>query len=241
MLDGDRIVLAGAVALSALAQAATGFGFGLLVVPLLTLATTPESAVVLTLVFGAVATAVMAARERRDVDRPAAARLAATALVGLPVGVLVYERTSTAGLQVAIGVLIIGSAIALHAGLELPARPSVDLVGGLAAGVLNTSTGTGGPPVVAVLQGRRLRPAPFRATANVVFFVIDVAALAGYAATGQVSARLLVVALLTLPAMAAGAWVGVQVRDLVPTAAFRLVVLTMLGGSGVAALLTALL
>ena len=56
------------------------------------------------------------------------------------------------------------------------------------SGVLATSIGVNGPPLVAVYHGRGFAPAAFRATASAVFFVTGVVAAVLLVGAGAMSA-----------------------------------------------------
>jgi uncharacterized membrane protein YfcA len=93
--------------------------------------------------------------------------------------------------------------------------------------------------VVAVLQARAVPAAVFRATASVVFCVIDVVAVAGFLVRGDITGQLVLVSLCTLPGLALGAWIGIRLRPLLDPQVFRVVVLGLLALSGITAIVTA--
>jgi uncharacterized membrane protein YfcA len=234
-------VILGVVCFASLVQLASGFGFALLCVPLLTLVVDAHLAVLIALLLGVAGTGYQALSGRRDFDRGVVARLLVAAFLGMPVGLYVYSRTSPQGLKIAVGALILASALLLLRGFSIrDSSRAVDLGVGLLTGFLTTSIGTSGPPVVAVLQARSVTAVVFRATASVVFCVIDVVAVAGFAARGDVTWPLVLLALCTLPGMLLGAWIGILVRPLLTPDTFRWLVVALLAGSGLTAIVTAL-
>jgi uncharacterized membrane protein YfcA len=234
-------LVVGIVAFAATIQLATGFGFALVCVPLLVLFIDPHVAVVIALQIGMIGALYQAVEGRRHINRGVVARLTAAALFGLPLGLWVYAHSSPELLKILIGVVILATVALLVRGVSINrSSPPVDIIAGLITGFLTTSTGTSGPPIVTILQARRVTPLVFRATTSTVFCVLDAASIVAFAATGRLPWSVMLTTLGTLPAMGLGAWIGVKVRPLLTPRAFRFVVLLLLAWSGVAAILTAL-
>jgi uncharacterized membrane protein YfcA len=238
---GALALACGVVTFAATVQLATGFGFALVCVPLLVLFLDPHVAVLIALQIGILGALYQAVEGRRHMNRGVVTRLTAAAFVGLPVGGLVYARSSPRVLTIVVGVVTLVTVALLARGLTFKrTSPPLDIVAGLLTGVLTTSTGTSGPPIVTVLQARKVAPPEFRATTSVVFCVLDTAAIAAFAVAGRLTLPLFLATLGTLPGLGIGAWVGTKVRRLLSPAAFRIVVLALLSWSGLAAILSAL-
>lgn len=239
---GSLILVVLVIALASVVQLASGFGFALLCVPLLALVIDPHTAVLMALLLGMLGTAYQAVTGRGDFDTGVVVRLLSAAMVGMPLGLLVFSFSSPQDLKIIIGAMILATTALLCRGFTIRERsPSVDLCVGLLTGLLTTSTGTSGPPVVAVLQARGVTADVFRATASVVFTVVDVVAIVGFTVQGRVTWPLLALAICTLPGMGLGAWIGVKVRPLLSPRTFRVLVLVLLALSGLIALTTAVL
>lgn len=242
MLDpGPLAVVAAALFIGSTFNALAGFGFSLATVPLMALAVGPKDAVVLSAVFGLLSNGGVAVRYRRDADVPVARRLVLGALVGMPVGLVALVAVPAAPLQAAIGVVVLVAVVALARGWRLPhPGPAVDVASGVATGLLNTSVGVSGPPVVMDLQGRGVAKGPFRTTAATVFGVNGIVALALFAWAGQIHGDLIVGALVALPAWPLGMVVGHRLHERFPEERFRSLVLALLTATAVVALLGAL-
>jgi hypothetical protein len=111
---------------------------------------------------------------------------------------------------------------------------------GFTAGILSTSTGTSGPPIVIALSAKQLEPAVFRATISAIFLVQGAAALVAFAIGGQITRDAVSVALAGLPGVITGSLVGERGFRRLDVPTFRRVVLGMLFVSGVVALFGAL-
>lgn len=222
------VVLAFGVAVGASLTAAAGFGFSLLTMPLMAFVIGPKEAVVLSSIMSLGSNATVAWRSRADVERGVAGRLFLGALLGMPVGVVVLSRLAAEPLQILIGVAVLASATVLALGIKLrrPHTPA-DVGAGFMSGMFKTSVGISGPPIVILLQGRGLAKTAFRATSTAVVVAVNVVSMVLFAVVGEFDRVVLVAALVSLPALPLGYWLGNRVHDRLPEERFRTLVLVM--------------
>jgi uncharacterized protein len=162
------------------------------------------------------------------------------AIVGMPLGLFVLVHADDRVLTLAIAVAVIAFSLLLWRGARLPAGRGTDVAAGFTAGILSTSTGTSGPPIVIALSAKQLEPAVFRATISAIFLVQGSAALVAFAIGGQITRDAMSVALAGLPGVVVGSIVGERGFRRLDTPTFRRVVLGMLFLSGLVALFGAL-
>jgi uncharacterized membrane protein YfcA len=230
-----------AVAVASAAQTLSGFGYALIATPLVAVLVGPKEAVVGLTIAGLLLVAQLASRDRGSVVRGVVLVVTLAAFVGMPLGLLVLERADERTLTLCIAVAVIGFSLLLWRGLRLPASPVTDAVAGFTAGILSTSTGTSGPPIVIALSAKDLVPAQFRSTISTIFLIQGTLSMIGFAAVGRVTSDALSVALAATPGVLVGSLVGERAFRRLDQAAFRRVVLGMLLGSGIVALAGALL
>ena len=230
----------GVVALAAAAQAVSGFGFALIGTPLVAVLVGPKEAVVGLTMIGLVLVAQLSLRGRGQVERQTVLVVTAAAIAGMPLGLLVLTRADDRALTITIAIAVIALSLLLWRGFHLPVGRGTDAAAGFTAGVLSTSTGTSGPPIVIALSSKGMQPAVFRATISAIFLVQGSAALVVFAVGGQITRDTLVVALAGLPGVVIGSIVGERGFRRLDAHTFRRVVLAMLFLSGVVALFGAL-
>ncbi len=231
-----------AVAVAATVQLSAGFGFGLAAVPLLSLTIDAHDAVVVALTLATFTNAYQAWTGRRHTDRRVAGRLIAGAVAGLPVGLIVFLRVDDQVLGAVIGVAVLMAVAVIALGLDLRhAGPGLDVAAGVLSGATTMSVGVNGPPLVFVLQARHFGPVRFRATITTVFFVLDVASVVAFTATGKLDGDVLAAVGAALPGLVVGARAGMAVRHRLDARSFRWLVLSLLMVAGVSALLSAFL
>ena len=241
MPASDALLVLLVVSFAAVAQSFSGFGFGLLVVPLLVLLLGPREAVVTSNVLATALGGAMLLQLRHQVWWGTAGRLFFFAALGMPGGYLVLIRVDRDTLQLLIASTVLAATWLLARGRwRLEQSVFGDMVAGLLSGVLRTATSMSGPPVVLYLQGRGMIPAAFRATITAYFFLSGLLAVTLFAVGGQFDSRSAVASVVGLPGLFVGWRIGGWLYGRVGEDAFRGVVVAILVGSSAAAIVLAL-
>jgi len=241
MTGVDIMVVCGVILATGWVQATAGFGFALLTVPLLLLRLSLEDAVVIATLVGTIGNLGHSLHSRADLDRTLTRRFLLCTILGGPVGAYLLFNVDARWVKLVLGVSVLFGVVALQRGFDGVAQGSwFDWLFGLVSGVLNTATSTNGPPLVFVLQARKVSPAAFRATLNTVFLFSGIYAAVLYALRGKVTSELLLVSAASLPLLLVGSIFGVRMRTRINEATFRKGVLVLLGLSGVSTILSAL-
>ena len=228
------------IVVAGVGQAVSGFGFMLISVPLLTLLMGPREAVPVALAIGQAIALLGWYEGRHEVEWRPVRLLVLGALVGLPLGLLVFRLVPLGLLQVLIGAVVIGLTVLLLVKVRLPAgRPTLFGAGGV-GGVLLGTSGMPGPVMVVALQTVGLGPRPFRSTLQALLSIIGFAGLGAFLVTGGFSVDSVWLILAGLPAT----WVGWRVGDLIfarlDHRTLRIVVLATLFASGASTLIRGL-
>jgi uncharacterized membrane protein YfcA len=237
---GQLIVVAVAIFAAAFVQMLAGFGFALLAMPVMTLAIPVEEAVVIVAVLALATTAWQAIHLRADTDRSLARRLIIASFVGMPLGLVILNVVDDTALKVVLGISVLIATALLVRRMNLShVGPGLDVACGFTSGVLNTSLGTNGPPLVFDLQARAIAADTFRATIATVFVFGNVLALTLFVIDGKVTGDALKAALVAAPAWVLGQALGWPARKHVHGERFRWLVLTLLFAAGVTAIVFA--
>jgi uncharacterized membrane protein YfcA len=108
---------------------------------------------------------------------------------------------------------------------------------GVASGVLNGSTGMGGPPVILFLANQGVEKQSFRANLILYFTCLSVVTATSTGLEGLVTGEVVTYWAVLLPAAVLGALLGMQLARWVDQTQFRqitLVVLILMGASSIA-------
>jgi uncharacterized protein len=196
--------------LAGFTQGVSGFGSGLIAMPLLTLILGIKAAVPLCMLNGLVITGLLSFQLKTHIDWNKIMPLLLGSLPGIFLGALALKRLDGDLLQLGLGVFI-----ALYAGYSLSARPhhlaianQWGYVAGLLTGIISSVFSAGGPPAVIYVSLTSWTKDEIKATLSVFFFVGGIFTALGHAANGLTTAAILREFVVTGPLTLAGAMSG---------------------------------
>jgi uncharacterized membrane protein YfcA len=246
LLSAALLVALFAALLAGVVTGLTGFGIAMISTPLLLFVYEPRTVVVLTLFFSIFISAAVVWDSWHEAQRRLALTLLIPSLFGIVVGTVVLDTIDPDYIRLAVGAIVIFSALLLVRDFRLPGANTRwgTLVAGSASGALSTSTGLAGPPIVLLLASRGLPKHEFRGTTALYFLPMSIAGLVVLAVKGLVEAPEVPLGLVLVPAAILGKAIGTVLLKHVSENAFRAVTLGLViltGTLGVATAVWALL
>lgn len=229
---------------AAFLQAASGFGFALLAMPLVTLALGLEAAGPVVAAAALLLYVTNTVRLRRHVNWGEWTRLGAAGLAGVPLGFWLSAAVPAGWVRAVLGVLLIayaGYALAAAPALGEGLRPSAPSAGwvyvvGLTAGTLAGAYNIPGPPLVVYGDLKAWAREEYRATLQAVFLLSGLLVVGGHLTLGHFTADAGRLILISVPALIAGNLAG-QVSDrYLHGRRFRQLVLVLILATGLALL-----
>jgi uncharacterized membrane protein YfcA len=228
------------ICIAAILQSISGFGFSLLAMPLLSVFVDIHDAVVIATLCGIFTNAVHLKKDHQLVERSIARRISLSALIGMPMGVVVLTVFSATQMRLIIGVVIVALVILMMRNFTLKSENAkIDVVLGVFSGVLATSVSTNGPPLVFLLQSKQLDAWRLRATLSYVFTISGFASFIVLMVAGKGSVEAFQYALISLPAMYLGTLVGRRMRNAITQEVFTRVMYVLLIATAVSTTLAA--
>ena len=215
--------LMAAAAVSGLARGFSGFGAGLIFMPLAAMVLGMRMAAPLMLLLELLAVVSLVRGAWHVAPRPEVVPLSLGLLLGTPLGIWVLASADALALRWGVALVILALLALLVSGWRLrgehgPAVPvGFGMVGGVLAGIATIS----GPPAMAYLLGRNLPKHQVRAIFNLYLAVGDLAALLGCVLAGLMVPALLGPLLVTAPLYAIGIWLGSRMFGLASELTFR--------------------
>ena len=237
----DLALIAVLATVASLPQNVAGFGFALVLAPLLVLFLDPEDTVIIVNILAMLSAAAIVWRLREHIAWRTAGTLFAASFAGMPLGLLVLLVVDGRVLQILIALAVLSGTLALARGLTIGAGNGIAAVAGVAGGFLRTSTSAAGPPVILYLQGRRFPPDTFRATGSCFLMATGAVALVLYAATGRLDAGIGLSVGAAIPGVVIGTAVGATLAGRVSERWFRRIVTIVLIATAATAFVTAIL
>ena len=200
-----------------------GFGFSLLAITAISLVLPPVVVVPSIFLMEIAASVHLLPSVWREVHWRAIGLLLLGCLLATPLGVWLLATTPVAPMQIALGGVVLAAAILLLRGYALrrmPGRAST-VATGAASGLLNGAFGIGGPPVILFFFASPAGVAAGRASVIAYFLGTDLIALAFMLRQDLIGLPQLWLALVFLPALLAGNWLGAKGFRGIEPEAFR--------------------
>jgi uncharacterized protein len=238
LLPPEALLAAAVIVLGAYAVfGLTGFGAGIVALPLLAQLMPIRFAVPMILLMDLLAGGLLGFRQRRHIDRGEMLRLLPFAAVGMLAGVTLLVQAPQRWLLLLLGVFTIVVTVWTLA-KRLPASPVSPrwaVPAGTVGGVFTALFGTGGPLYTAYLARRIADKHRLRATISTLIFCTAMVRLVLFLAMGlYVQPGLIATAALMLPCALAGLALGSRLHARLPAARVMQVVwgLLLVSGSG---------
>ncbi len=215
---------------AAVVRGYSGFGFSLLAITSLSLLLPPTQIVPSIFIMEVAASLHLLPGVWRDIHWRALRWLTVGCLAGTPLGVYALAHLPAAPMTLGLAVFVMTAAILLARGhaLESLPGPAATFATGAASGLFNGGFGIGGPPVILFFFSSPAGAAAGRASMIAFFLITDVVGLAWQGWNGLLDWTTLWRALIFLPALIAGIWLGNRGFKNAEPAVFRRWVLRLL-------------
>jgi uncharacterized protein len=232
------------VAMASFIGGATGFGFSLVVTPLLLLLGFSLPFAVTANMALALVTRLMVAYRFRDDLRPRrVAGLIAGSVPGLWLGAVVLTTVRESTIKLCAGLVVMGAAVLLWRSVSAPPPrplPGAPVAAGFAGGFLGTATSLNGIAPVLLLARDKAAPRSFLADLALYFVASNAIGLLVLLAHEAIVEEALFPAFpLWLPGSLVGNWAGTLVGPRLPEAAFRRITLALVFVAGAVTALAA--
>lgn len=224
------MLIALVVFVAAAVQGIMGFGGALVAMPLLVSLVGVQTATPAFAIIGTLATLLNTIRWRSYVTLRDLMPLVIPAALGVPIGVLVLTRVDAHVVTRLLGGVLVLYAVYNLLGRGLPPlrNRAWAIAAGFSSGILSGAFNTGGPPVIVFADASGWTADRFRANLQTYFMLTSVFLLASHALTGNFTTTVYHTALIGVPALLVGQFVGVRLCRYINPARFRRLVLVLL-------------
>ncbi|UOF88631.1 sulfite exporter TauE/SafE family protein [Fodinisporobacter ferrooxydans] len=196
------------ILVSAILQASTGFGFSILSTPFLLSFFPARDAIQISLLFTLLISLGMLRSTYSEIDKVLLKRLSWSSIVGIPCGIVVFWLISLIWIKWLLAVAILGSTLFLVLQRQIARSRRKDVIAGFLSGLLTTSVGVPGPPLLIYMTGSSMDKAIVRSTTLTFYIVVYSVGIISEWVTGGFTAHLLATTIFLLPSMFLGIWIG---------------------------------
>lgn len=222
------------------------FAFAIILSPMLLLILPPKLVVILAVIllsFVNIFNILMAPYLFRKLEWKRIILLLVGSLLGIPIGTSIIKVVAPSTLKVMMGVIIALFAVVLSRGFYLPPMRRnwfLGAIAGFLSGVLTTSTGLGGPPIVLFLYSQNLRKEVIYSNQIIFFVFIAFFSLASFWVEGLISKEIITIAISFLPAEIAGLYLGIEIFKRIKVTFFRQCAVALIMVTSIFAILSGL-
>jgi uncharacterized protein len=219
-----------AIFVAAIVRGYSGFGFSLLSISALSLIYPPAQIIPCIFLLEIAASLHLLPSIWREVHWRTLVPLTIGCLIATPLGVWLLASAPARPMQLALACFVLVATALLWRGFALKTMPGTwtTTAAGAASGLANGAFGMGGPPVVLFYFSSPAGNVAGRASLIMFFLLTDVIGLANLSAHGFLTQDAVMRALLFLPPLLAGVWLGQRSFSGASPDTFRKLVLLLL-------------
>jgi uncharacterized membrane protein YfcA len=228
--------------LAGLTQGLTGFGFGLVAVPLLSFFISPRVVAPMIVLYTSVTNLMVVSNSWRYLNISRIYILTLAALLGIPFGTWIINSMEPDLLRLFIGIVVSLSAILMAVGIKFKINREkiASIFVGFVSGILSGSIAVGGPPVILFFTNQEVPREEFRANIAAYFAPISWAANLSFYVGGLLTMQTILYSLWFVPALIAGVFIGNRFNELISEIIYRRAALIIVFSAGMLSIMNGL-
>lgn len=234
------IILILIVLIASFLQTSTGYGFSIIGTPFLLLLYPAHTAIQVNIILSICLSTFMIFKIRKEIDTSLLIRLIKGSIAGLIVGIFIYLFLDIQLLKIIVGALILILTILLILKWTINRTSNRDLLTGGISGLLTTSIGVPGPPLLLYFSGARIDKTTLRSTTLAYYLFVYFASLVMQISFGGTTKETWISSLLAIPPLFAGILLGQMFFKWISQKTFRMITYVILIFTGGYLLLTSL-
>lgn len=226
------------VLVASLLQTSTGYGFSIVGTPFLLLIYPAHMAIQINIILSICLSAFMIFKIRKEIDKSLLVRLIKGSVMGLILGIFIYLFLDIQLLKMNVGALILFLTILLILKLTINRTQNKDFITGGISGLLTTSIGVPGPPLLLYFSGTRIDKTTLRSTTLAYYLFVYFVSLVMQISFGGTSKETWIFSLIAIPPLFAGIMLGQLFFKWISQKVFRIITYIILMFTGVYLLVT---
>ncbi|EJR24062.1 MULTISPECIES: sulfite exporter TauE/SafE family protein [Bacillus] len=160
------------ILVASILQASTGFGFSIMATPFLLMLFLPQEAIQINIILSLIISISLIWKIRMDVDFVLLKRFIFGSIVGVPFGILIFISVNINTFKLAVSILLLLLTLLLICNVKVRSTQSRDFIVGGLSGLLTTSIGMPGPPLLLYFTGTDTEKEKLRGTTLAFYLFI---------------------------------------------------------------------
>lgn len=160
------------ILVASILQTSTGFGFSIMATPFLLMLFLPQEAIQINIILSLIISISLIRKIRKDIDFLIIKRFIIGSIMGVPFGITIFIAMNITTFRIGVSILLLVLTLLLMLNFRVkPTRNRDFIVGGL-SGLLTTSIGMPGPPLLLYFTGTDTEKEKLRATTLAFYLFI---------------------------------------------------------------------
>ncbi|KUO63117.1 MAG: hypothetical protein APF84_11360 [Gracilibacter sp. BRH_c7a] len=226
------------VLVASVLQAGTGFGFSIMATPFLLLLFEAHDAIQINIILSLLISLIMMFKIHKEVDKDSLVRLIKGSLIGILPGLFLFIFLDVQPLKILVSILILLSTVLLVAKITIKESNLKELIAGALSGLLTTSLGMPGPPLLIYFSGANIDKAALRSTTLAYFVFIYFISISLQFTIFSISTDVWISTLCALPFALLGIYLGQWVFTRLNQQLFQKIIHVLLFFTGIYLLLS---
>ncbi|WP_449537757.1 sulfite exporter TauE/SafE family protein [Ferdinandcohnia sp. Marseille-Q9671] len=222
-------------------QTSTGFGFSIMATPFLLLLFLPQEAIQINIILSLLISLLLIWKIRRFIDTTLLKRFTIGSIVGIPFGIFIYMSINMVAFKIGVSILLLLLTVLLLFNVRIKATPLRDYVVGGISGLLTTSIGMPGPPLLLYFTGTNTGKEKIRATTLAFYLFIYLCSLITQIVFTSTNQTIWISSLYAIPIVLLGLYIGQMLFKWINQRIFRIFTYILLSSTGVYLLIESLL
>lgn len=218
-------------------QTSSGFGFSIIATPLLLVLFSPQEAIQINILLSLVISFTLIWKIRQDVDFSLLKKIVIGSLIGAPFGSVIFLIVNIITFKLIIAITLIGLTVLLIKNWSIQPTTKGDYGVGFLSGLLTTSIGMAGPPLLLYFAGTMKSKEMIRATTLAYYIFIYLISLLFQLTMTGTNKTVWVNSLYALPILLIGLVVGQIFFNRLDQKLFSRLIYMMLFAAGVVLLI----
>lgn len=229
------------ILVASILQTSTGFGFSIMATPFLLYLFRPQEAIQINIILSLIISLALMWKIRSEVDFQLFKRFTLGSLFGIPLGIVIFLIMNLSIFKLSVSCLLLFLTLLLIVKFKIKATPFRDYIIGGLSGVLTTSIGMPGPPLLLYFTGTATKKEKLRATTLAFYLFIYFVSLLTQITFAGTSKLIWESSLFVIPVVILGLLLGNYLFTLFTEKIFRITTYILLCSSGLYLLLDSII
>jgi len=234
----DLFVLVFIVLVASFLQASTGFGFSIIGTPFLLAIYPVHEAIQINIILSIFLSVFMILKIKNELDKILLQMLIKGSAIGMVGGIFIYLLIDVRWLKFSVGTLVLMLTVLLVLKFSIKRTNKKDIIVGGVSGLLTTSIGVPGPPLLLYFSSAKIDKYTLRSTTLAYYLFVYTGSLLMQIIFGGTSITIWKNSLTAIPALFAGILMGQLLINRISQRTFRVITCVILIFTGIYLIIT---